>query len=85
MSLLLNIPVKSYGHVVTNASDFVGRLLDIEMNDTPSPAIKHHLSKQLRLQGQTDISLILGRLRPSKLLTSTQVFSQFAALRGGSL
>ena len=39
--LLLNVPVHSYGHVETVSSNFVGLLLDTEMNDTLSPAIKH--------------------------------------------
>ena len=39
--MLLNIPVNSYGHVGMVASDFVGLLPDIEMNDTSSPAIRH--------------------------------------------
>ena len=38
--LLLNVPVKSYGHVGTVTSDFVGHLPNIEMNDTSSPAFK---------------------------------------------
>ena len=37
------------------------------------------------MQGQSDITLILGRFRPSKQLTSTQVLIQFAALHGGTL
>ena len=37
--LLLNVPVNSK-HVGTITSDFVGRLYDIEMNGTTSPAIK---------------------------------------------
>ena len=36
-------------------------------------------------QGWFDIPLILGRLRPSKRLSSTHVLSQCATLRGGSL
>ena len=39
--LLLNIPVHSYGHVGMVTSNFVGLLLDTEMNDTLSPAIRH--------------------------------------------
>ena len=37
------------------------------------------------MKGQSDIPLILGRLRPSKWLTSTQVLSQSAAMRGGTV
>ena len=47
--ILLNFPVNSYNHVGTVASDFVGLLPNIEMNDTTSPAIKHRSSKQLWL------------------------------------
>ena len=46
--LLLNIPVNSCGHVRMVTSDSVGLLPNIEMNDTSSPAIKHHPGKQLR-------------------------------------
>ena len=35
------------------------------------------------MKGLSDIPLILGRLRPSKQLTSTQVLSQCAARPGG--
>ena len=44
------------------------------------------------MKGRSDIPLILGRLRPSKRLTrpskrlaSTQVLSQCAAMRGGTV
>ena len=37
------------------------------------------------MKGHSYMSLTLGRLRPSKRLTRTQVLSQFAALHGGSL
>ena len=37
------------------------------------------------MKGRSDISLILGRLRPSKQLTSTQVSSLCAAMRGGTM
>ena len=45
--LLLNVPINRYGHVGTIASYFMGLLPDIEMNDTPIPAINHCPSKQL--------------------------------------
>ena len=39
--LLLNVSVNSYGHVGMVAFDFMGLLLDIEMNNTQRPAIQH--------------------------------------------
>ena len=61
-------------------------LPDIEMNDTSSPSSAlPHLTAKAYLQGQSDIALILGRLRPCKWLTRTQMLSQCAALHGGTL
>ena len=37
--MLLNVPLISYGCVGTVASDIMGLLTDIKMNDNPSPAI----------------------------------------------
>ena len=54
------------------------------MNSTSRPTIKHRKSEQLR-QGRSDTPLILGRLRRSKRLISTQVPSPCEALRGGTL
>ena len=39
--LLLNMPVISYGHVRTVASDFVGLVPDIGMNDTCFSSLFH--------------------------------------------
>ena len=46
--LLLNVPVKSYGHVGTVTSDFVGLLPNIEMNDSRGTQIAY-FSKNLTL------------------------------------
>ena len=74
------LTVNSYGHVGTVTSNFVGLLPNIKMNVTSSPAIKHYPSKVYAyMQGWSDIPLILGRLRPSRWLTSTQELSQCAA------
>ena len=37
------------------------------------------------MKGRSDIPLILGKFRPSEPLTSTQVLSQCAAIRGGTV
>ena len=57
------------------------------MNDTPGPAIQHHPAKAYMayMQGRSDIATFLGRLRPSKPLTETQVLGPFVALPGGTL
>ena len=86
--LLLNVPVNSYCHVGTVTSDFVGLLPDFEMIDTPRPSMKLRSSKQIMLIGRGGPTYrfnILGKLRPSKRLNSTQVLSQFAVLRGDTL
>ena len=70
--------------MVVSGPPIVRPLPDIEMNDTRSSAIKLHPSKQLCRGGQT-LRLILGRLRTTKQLTSTQVPSQCTALRNGTL
>ena len=83
-----NVLVNSCGHIGTVTSDFMGLLPDIELNDTSSPATKHRpteLKTKTYMQGLSIIELILGRLRPSKRLTRTQVLSQLAALRGSIL
>ena len=46
--LLLNIPVNSYGHVKMVTPHFTDLLPNIEMTDTPYPAIKHSSSKRLQ-------------------------------------
>ena len=51
---------------------FVGLLPDIEMNEIPSPALPL-LTAKAYIQGLADISLTVGRLSPSKQLTSTLV------------
>ena len=40
------------------------------------------LIAKVYMKGQSDIPLILGRPRPSKQLTSTQMLSQYAIMRG---
>ena len=37
------------------------------------------------MKGRSDVPLILGRLMPSNGLTSTQVLSKCAAMRGGAI
>ena len=51
-----------------------------------TPQALHHPSKAAKayMKGRSDVPLILGRLRPSKPLTSTQVLSQCAAMHGGT-
>ena len=46
-----------WGHVGTTVTSHIGGLLlDIEVNDTTSPAIKHRPSKQLRLGSKSGMS-----------------------------
>ena len=73
VSLLLNLPVKSYDQGGMVTSDFVGLFPNIEMNDTPSPAIKHCPRKRLKvyMQVRSAKPFVLGWLRPSKQLTRT--------------
>ena len=47
--IMFNVPVNSFFHDGTGTFHFGGLLPDIEMNETPSPAIKHRPSKQPRL------------------------------------
>ena len=44
--VVVNVQVNSYCHVETVTSDFVRLLSDIEMNDIPSPAIKHRTQQK---------------------------------------
>ena len=66
--------------------DFVGILPVIEMNDSPSPTKMYHLPPQQMamayIEGRSDISIFLDRLRSFKRLTSAEVLRRFAALRG---
>ena len=77
--MLLNVPVNSYGHVEAVASDFLGLVPDTETNDTSSPAIQHHPSKQLWLICSDNITTMSDSLRSPRRLTTTQVLSRFAA------
>ena len=65
-------------------SDIVGLLSDIESNDTPKPANKNPQGLYAGAVQHTP-PLVLGRLRLSTGLTSTQVLSQFEAPRRGAL
>ena len=62
---------------------FGGDLPDIEMKGHLKPCFNLRPNKQTLLK--YDIPLILVRLRSSKRLISTQVLSQCAAFRGGTV
>ena len=63
--MLLDGQVNSYGHVGTVASDFVGLVHDIGINDTLIPTIQYRPSKHLIYRDGPTQSLFFDRLMPS--------------------